>query len=66
MTPKVFDPVDSFVRLLHSIADHMAGWQLDRSTDSQRGSLTTAAVHVRQAAKHFLRANGRKVPEDPS
>jgi hypothetical protein len=57
-----FDPVDSIVRLIHDMAKRIECWQLDDETDSKRGSLNAAASHIRLAAKHFLRANGRKIP----
>jgi hypothetical protein len=66
LSSAVYDPVLSLARLIEDLAVRVAQWGLDSPTQEQRGELLCAATHIRVAAKHFLKANGRKAPEEPS
>lgn len=58
---KPFDPVDSFAGFLYKVAHTMSEWRLDEKENVRgKGELLCAVAHVRLAAEHFLKANGRR------
>jgi hypothetical protein len=61
-----FDPLTSYVRMLERVAQQITNWELKNPTENARGHLGSAALHIRLAAKHMLRAEGRPVPGEDS